>query len=292
MNTRAVAVVDTSKRVIHPMRFRFGHGFSAILVMVALFATGFVPSILAADLDPAYVSTYGWGSLLVSAKGFLEKAKYDPAQIEMKDGAFLVPASSPFHLRLLGKDGVLFKDRFARLEESIVGGTEEIVESEMLHLSIWTSHDEKGNLNPGTWPLAISELPEWNSFAEVSYYAGNLLDLNTGGYRWDELIRLCPKLPIWLGTAPKDAKLRLIIRAGIRVEKAGSAVASEPETLPAASASSPVTNVPASGVPGVNSASGTFASESADIADAHHHDEDKSRLVYSEPLGACTIILK
>lgn len=134
--------------------------FLILFIMVMLSTAG---AFAQAELDPAYVKTFGNGIVLVSQSGFPLMAKYDKAQFDYRDGKFFIPSGPEAELQVRA---ILFKGM--TLGEELKKLKKEQAENLKYHqkdycaFKVWSTHDEGGNaLENVKWPASIKDEPQW-----------------------------------------------------------------------------------------------------------------------------------
>jgi hypothetical protein len=177
-------------------------------------------SMTLADLDPAYIKAFGYGSICVSGNGYPQFATYDPTQFDFHDGKFFIQAKTQFDLRVFlpeGKTyGDLMTDFLRRKPHAKDNRTDKVI------WRIFASHDQKGNKIYAHFPPSpeemLSELSYFTSPKELCFSPLDEMDVSgwkTSGVTWSDdkthLLMLCSN---WINAAQPGWQLYIVHTVG------------------------------------------------------------------------------
>ena len=136
-------------------------------LMIACFCVFLSHAGFAAELDQAYLKTFGGGKVIVSGKGVPALGMYDPSQFTFKDGIFFIPGGKNgfFHARALLPEGKTIGQVIDDAKKKFSANVK-FLEEEITAFRVWCSHDEGGNLKVGgqyKWPASMNDEPGWAS---------------------------------------------------------------------------------------------------------------------------------
>jgi len=189
--------------------------FAASMIMLLTFL-----SFSVADLDPAYIKAFGYGSICVSNNGYPAFATYDPSQFDFHDGKFFIKAKTQFDLRVFlpeGKNyGDLINDFVKRKPHDRDNRSDKII------WRVFASHDKNGNKIYEKFPPSpqemLSELSYMTSPKELCFASLNameVMDWKTSGVKWNDnktnLSMLCGS---WLFAAKPGWQLYIVHTVG------------------------------------------------------------------------------
>ncbi|MBU0489218.1 MAG: hypothetical protein KKD31_14825 [Bacteroidetes bacterium] len=162
---------------------------SLVLLASACFATATLFG--QTQPDPAYLTTFGAGTVVVSHSGFPAIAKYDASQVTYINGVFHIKAgeSTTVNMRAIfdaGKNTEYYMNRLKTdKSQNLKHKT-----AEHVVWRIWCSHD--GNVNQVTektpWPSKISDIPLWAEPCGTVFFTPNEQTMKylSGAVKWDE----------------------------------------------------------------------------------------------------------
>jgi hypothetical protein len=119
---------------------------------------------IAQDLDPQYYSVFGAnGALLYSSKALPQKASYDAALFDYKDGKFTIKAGSgaSLYCRFILPKGKTFSDYLNKVKKD---NAEKMKtrKGDYVEIRYWVSHDDRGiPLAKNVWPSNKNDEPKW-----------------------------------------------------------------------------------------------------------------------------------
>jgi hypothetical protein len=175
-----------------------------------------------ADLDPAYIKAFGYGSICVSGNGYPQFATYDPAQFDFHDGKFFIQAKTQFDLRVFLPEGKTYGDLmndFLRRKPHDQGNrTDKVI------WRIFASHDQNGNKIYAHFPPSpeemLSELSYFTSPKELCFSPLDEIDVSgwtTSGVTWSDdkthLLMLCSN---WINAAQPGWQLYIVHTVGYK----------------------------------------------------------------------------
>ncbi len=187
-----------------------------IMLITSLVILNCASIVSAAELDQSYVSAFGWGSIAVS-NSFPAKDHYSPSQFDYRDGKFYI-ARGPFDLRVLNNNGQNYKDLLDEVRSAQNAKYNNILDDNMLYVTVWLSHSPVGVKENGIWPQSSAEIPNWKPYGEMKFYLqSNFLNYNTSGYSWqDEIIDHIPGLSSWMNYAKPGYRIFVVARVGFK----------------------------------------------------------------------------
>jgi hypothetical protein len=177
-------------------------------------------SLAPADLDPAYIKAFGYGSICVSGNGYPQKGTYDPSQFDYHDGKFFIGAKTQFDLRAFlpeGKTyGDLMNDFLRRKPHAKEKRTEKVI------WRIFASHDMEGNKIYPHFPPSpgemLSELSYTTSPKELCFSPLEESDVsgwNTSGATWsNDVTHISMMCYNWLFAAQPGWQLYIVHTVG------------------------------------------------------------------------------
>ncbi len=171
-----------------------------------------------ADLDPKYVTAFGWGSICVSKMGFPVKDAYNPSQFEFINGKFYIDNGGTLDLRAICPKGKTYNDL---LNEFNLKHKEysKMVE-EQVYWKIYSSHDHVGNVIFEKWPANSEEMLHQNKplcFITFNTTSG-IRGWNSSGVNWNDTENndLQRDLGAWLAVAQPGWQLYILHTIGFR----------------------------------------------------------------------------
>ncbi len=132
------------------------------MFMIFTCITGF------SQLDPGYITKFGYSSLIASGKGYPESNKFDPAQFNFKDNKFYIApgANTTINLRAILPQGMTLGKCLEKVEKTYPANLKFRTDN-FIAFCVWSSHDRSGkNLVDAThpWPQKISDEPKWTEW--------------------------------------------------------------------------------------------------------------------------------
>ena len=170
-----------------------------------------------ADLDPAYVKAFGWGSICVSHSGFPQKANYDASQFDFRDGKFFVNAGGTINLRSFLPQGKTYGDILKNFNEKHKE-FKKMVE-EQIYWKIYSSHDQVGNQLFDKWPSDPSKMLHQNKpLCFIPFNTNNNRSWNGSGVDWDDTENNDMQRDVgnWLSAAKPGWQLYIFQTVGFR----------------------------------------------------------------------------
>ncbi|RPI16136.1 MAG: hypothetical protein EHM58_12515 [Ignavibacteriae bacterium] len=135
-----------------------------VLLLTFGLTLGFIQYFIV-DLDPGYISTFGYGSLCVSDKGYPAKDKYDASQFDFKNGKFYIDGKKyALNVRAILPEGKTYR----MLLNEFVAKRPDYADDDAEEKMIWrvfVSHNKKGEKNYSSFPLSNSEIVNELSYA-------------------------------------------------------------------------------------------------------------------------------
>jgi len=177
-------------------------------------------SMTLADLDPAYLQAFGYGSICVSGKGYPLKDRYDATQFDFRNGKFYIQAKTQFDLRVFLPEGKTYGDLmtdFLRRKPR-----EKDNRKDKVIWRIFASHDKDGNKIYAHFPPSpeemLSELSYMTSPKELCFSPLDEMDVSgwkTSGATWsDEKTHLLMMCYNWLFAAQPGWQLYIVHTVG------------------------------------------------------------------------------
>ncbi len=146
--------------------------------------------------DPAsgYISSFGYGSIVVSGAGYPPMNVFDRALFEYD------PVKKVFYLKL-GRDMTIDMRQIlpkgfslGKCLDSVIqekGGNLKYRTADVQYWSIWASHDAAGNrLDDGArpWPAGPGDIPLWDPIVNFFWtQQERYLSDSTSGFRWESI---------------------------------------------------------------------------------------------------------
>jgi hypothetical protein len=196
---------------------------NALLIISISVVTFLSVSSVTSDLDPQYISKFGYGSICVSDKGYPAIGKFDASQFDFRNGKFYIDKKSSLNLRAILPEGKtyldLLNDFISRTPEySADNATEKIV------WRVFASHDLNGNKVYANFPPSNSEMLKELAYktsdkelafvtVDMSLRQPEVRDWETSGipYANSELV---PLIGNWLNAAKSGWQLYIVHTVG------------------------------------------------------------------------------
>ena len=134
------------------------------------------------DIDPGYISAFGYGSICVSHSGYPGADSYNASQFDFRDGKFYVKAGGTIDLRAILPQGKTYSDIMNEFKRENSGKYKDVV-AELVYWKAYSSHGLGGNVLNASWPSDPSELLHSNNplwFREFNTATG-ILDWKSSG---------------------------------------------------------------------------------------------------------------
>lgn len=180
---------------------------TALLVTVCAFA---------AELDPGYVNSFGWGNIAVSERGFPAKDKFDASMYTYSEGKFMVSpgAGTQLNLRSLLKQGKTYGQYVSALKQANKDKMKTYTE-DYARYTFWASHDFEGKQIFDVWPTKLGDLPKWAlPLFKVETGLTTGMAWNGSACSWQEMNEASGKLQMFLERAQPGWKVYVINEAG------------------------------------------------------------------------------
>jgi hypothetical protein len=200
-----------------------------VSVFVVSFTTLFTfLSMTMADLDPAYIKAFGYGSICVSGNGYPQLATYDPTQFDYHDGKFFIQAKTQFDLRAFLPEGKTYGDLMNDFLRRKPHAKDNL--SEKVIWRVFASHDKEGKKIYEHFPPSpgemLSELSYMTSPKELSFaalYEADVAGWKTSGATWSNenthLMMMCYN---WLFDAQPGWQLYIVHTVGYQTLHEGN----------------------------------------------------------------------
>jgi len=135
---------------------------SIVLLLVVTSATA-----VAAELDPAYIKTFGQPAISASISGFPALAGYKADQFDYRDGVFYTPGGEDMtlDLRAVMAPGMTIAKALAKTKKDR-GKNLKFHKGDFLAFRIWISHDQTNRklvTDERPWPKKLSDIPIFDS---------------------------------------------------------------------------------------------------------------------------------
>lgn len=171
-----------------------------------------------AELDPAYITAFGWSSICVSKAGFPSKTAYNPSQFEFHDGKFYVDAGGTVNLRAILPQGKTYNDLLNQFNQSHKEWSKMV--EEQVYWKIYSSHDPVGNVLFEKWPANPEEMLHQNKplcFIQFNT-TGGIRDWNSSAVNWDDTENndIQRDVGSWLSMAQPGWQLYILHTVGFR----------------------------------------------------------------------------
>lgn len=160
------------------------------VLMLILDAT----AVHADDPAPAYISSFGYGSIVVSGAGYPPMNIFDRTLFEYD------PVKKVFYVKLGGDMTIDMRQilpkgiTMGKCQENVVrekGRNLKYRTVDVQFWSIWASHDAAGNrLDDGTrpWPSGPGDIPLWDPVVNCCWpQEERYLSDSTSGFRWESI---------------------------------------------------------------------------------------------------------
>jgi hypothetical protein len=185
---------------------------NAAILLLALSAQALAQSL---DFDKGYLTTFGWGTSVVSQDRYPAKDKYEPELFHYKNGVFMITAGEnvDLHCRHLLKDGKTYGQYLNALKKS----TQKKVatrKDDYLRTLIYVSHDESSRQLYTKWPSSINELPQWKELAVHESNVGDATNWFTTRFSMKENRADMTSLISWLKKARPGWRIYILHMAG------------------------------------------------------------------------------
>lgn len=183
------------------------------LTVAAVFTA--TATLFAAELDPAYPATFGWGTVLVSQRGPIAKDSYDPAQLTFQNGKYIITSGEDVELnfRILLKNGKTYGQYVSALKQANAEKMKTYKE-DFMQLRVWVSHDYDGNQLYEKWPEKLDDKPVWHQLMKVETGIENALDWNGSQVIWSNIQEASGKLQQFLSYAKPGYRIYFMTVAG------------------------------------------------------------------------------
>ena len=109
------------------------------------------------DLDPQYISKFGYGSICASDKGYPAINKFDESQFDFRNGKFYIDKKSSLNLRAILPEGKRYLDLLNDFTSRSPGYSEDNA-LEKIVWRVFASQDVKGNKIYTNFPPSNSEM--------------------------------------------------------------------------------------------------------------------------------------
>lgn len=137
--------------------------------------------------DPAYVKTFGAGSVAVSVAGYPPFDTFNPAQFQYADGRFLVPGGedTTLDLRAFLPAGVNIGQALAKTKKTR-GANYKYQQGDFMAFRIWAPSEAPG-ADGAVWPAKATDVPAWPPKVAQAYdLTPESASWVSAGARWDE----------------------------------------------------------------------------------------------------------
>ncbi len=191
--------------------------FYCLTGVMVFMLLAFAPQVCLADtLDQAYVTEYGWGSIVASDKAFPAKTKLNASLQDYRYGKFYVDRNQ-LNLRILNKDGKTYAQLLQEMKAAFAEKRNNILTDDMLFITIWLSHDHAGRQLYTTWPQERAATPDWSSYCEVQLVLDSeFMEFVTSGANWDKILKDCSEFKPTFASAKPGQMLYVAASVGFR----------------------------------------------------------------------------
>jgi len=185
-----------------------------VVLMVVAFSMSHVA--LAAELDQAYVDSFGWGTILASGEGLPAKDHYSASQFVFRNGKFYLSKNQTLDMRGLLKNGETYGMHWNEIENADPNKFQDCV-NYLLYTTFWVSHDSEGNPLVKNWRQTNNVLPSWDPIGEVQTKPADIFaDFNTWGLLWSDIVDQIPEINDWLANAKPGYQIYVVHRTGYK----------------------------------------------------------------------------
>jgi len=149
------------------------------------------------DIDPGYITKFGYGSIAVSTKGYPAIDKFDESQYNFKNGKFYVKQKGEINLRAILPEGKTYR---MLLNDFVTSKRPDYTDDNAEEKMIWrvfVSHSVKGEKIYSSFPPAASDILSEVTYAtsekELAFVTKNLhlweehADWKTSGLEYKDL---------------------------------------------------------------------------------------------------------
>lgn len=184
--------------------------------LFSLIILSFFAFFLPADLDPAYIKAFGYGSICVSKGGYPSKTKYDPSQFEFRDGKFFVNAGGTIDLRSFNPKGKLYKDLLDGFNKKHKEYSKVIEDN--IYWRIFANYDFAGNKLFDKWDTPEEMMTNDKEICLIAFSTKNgVRDWDGSAVKWDDTNSDMKRdVGMWLNSAKPGWQLYIVHSVGFQ----------------------------------------------------------------------------
>jgi hypothetical protein len=193
-------------------------------ILWAFFVLAFCCSLVMVAQDPAYIKTFGYGSIVASVNGIPDVNKYDPSQYDYRDKKFYIKrgANSTLDLRVFLPEGSTFGDLLDKLNKDASGNLK-FKEYDFYSFRIWPSKDHGGSdlvTKQYPWPKSLKDEPLWTKAIDLYFQTNQeMRSWKTVRIGWEDDIK--PDLQSIIRDYAPGIKLYVAFCVGFRYKTPG-----------------------------------------------------------------------